>query len=78
MNYNNQVNYNNCSESPLEGIVIIRTKDCKSMGLSKSAVSYRITGKIRFEGTPGRHVIHPCVQSRAGFNFKSGASEPCQ
>lgn len=78
MNYNNQVNYNNCSESPLEWIVIIKTKDCKSMGRSKSEVIHRITEKFRFEGTPGSPVIHPCVQSRADFNFRSGSSEPCQ
>lgn len=82
MNYNNQVNYNNCSESPLEWIIIIKTKDCKSTGQSKSEVIQRITEKFRFEGTPGSPVIHPCVgfahMSRDDFNFRSGSSEPCQ
>lgn len=36
MNYNNQVNYNNFSEPPLEQIVAIKIKDSKSLGWSTS------------------------------------------
>lgn len=36
--YNDQMNYSNCSESPLEWIVVIKTKDYKSVGCSKFAI----------------------------------------
>lgn len=48
MNYNNQVNYNNFSEPPLEQIVTIKIKDSKSQGWSKSNVIHRTRQNVRF------------------------------
>ena len=38
LKHNNQMNYRNCSESPLEWIVVIKTKDYKFVGCCKFAI----------------------------------------